>query len=238
MTSDLIDVDRPRLQPSRTHHGYRHLLLLAEQLDQEFRAAAPSVTVDLGCGAKPYQPIVPGHYIGLDLTTAHGAPDALAWAEATPLRDGCADVVLSTQQLEHVDDPDLVIAEAARLLRPGGKLLLSTHGVWPYHPDPFDRWRWTDDGLRTVVERNGLVVERVHHQGELFTAALLLLSYPIGAVRRRGPRLIRALAGVALVFVNSLCAPLDGILERTRRRHYASPSYLVVARRPGSALGS
>ena len=231
--TDFIDVDRPRLRPSRTHHGYRHLLLLADQIADEFERIAPAVTVDLGCGAKPYEPVIPGNYIGLDLTSAHGHPDALAWAEATPLADRCADAVLSTQQLEHVADPDLVVAEAARLLKPGGTLLLSTHGVWPYHPDPHDRWRWTEEGLRELVGRNGLTVERVHHQGELFTTALLLLSYPLGGLRRKGPWALRALAALGLVVVNSLCAPLDRLLERAGRRHYASPSYLVVASRAG-----
>lgn len=207
-------------------------MLLSQQLEVEFAQASPEVTVDLGCGAKPYEPLVPGRYVGLDLSSTHGHPDALAWAEATPLTDGCADVVLSTQQLEHVADPDLVISEAVRLLRPGGTLLLSTHGVWPYHPDPHDRWRWTEEGLQTLVERNGLRVERILHQGELFTTALLLFSYPVGGLRRTGPRLLRPVAGVLLALVNSLCGPFDSILERSGRRHYASPSYLVVATRP------
>ena len=43
-----------------------------------------------------------------------------------PLADGCADVVLACEILEHVEDDVAVLAEAARLLRPGGLLLLDT----------------------------------------------------------------------------------------------------------------
>jgi len=228
---DFIDLDRPRLRPSRTHHGFEHLRLLAEQLATEARLASPQVTVDFGCGAMPYRPLFAGRYIGIDLTNSHGHPDALAWAEATPLRDRCADVVISTQQLEHVADPRAVLAEARRVLRPEGTLLLSTHGVWPYHPDPHDLWRWTEEGLKDIVSAVGFDVERVHHQGELYTSALLLATYPLGGLRRRAPRALRFLAGALLAVANTLCRPLDRLATGTGLRHYASPSYLIVARR-------
>jgi 2-polyprenyl-6-hydroxyphenyl methylase/3-demethylubiquinone-9 3-methyltransferase len=43
---------------------------------------------------------------------------------AVPLADGCADVVVAGEILEHVDDDVAVLAECARLLRPGGTLVL------------------------------------------------------------------------------------------------------------------
>jgi SAM-dependent methyltransferase len=226
-----IDIDRPRLRPARTHHGYRHLALLAAQLEAELSRAQPGITVDLGSGSEPYRPLVPGRYIGLDLTTAHGVPSAVARAEQTPLRSSCADVVLSTQQLEHVDEPSTVLTEARRILRPGGTLLLSTHGIWSHHPDPHDLWRWTEEGLVRIVEQAGFGAVRVHRQGELFSAALMLGSYPIGGLRRRGGIMTRTVAGALLFLVNALCGPLDALLARSGLRHYASPSYLVVGTR-------
>lgn len=222
-----------RLRPSYTQHGHRHLRLLAEQLRGEaLRLEEDAVIVDLGCGAMPYRELFSGDYFGLDMVAMHGVPHALATAENTPLSSECADVVISTQQLEHVDDPKLVLAEAKRLLQPGGTLLLSTHGVWPYHPDPHDRWRWTEEGLRKTVSDAGLRVERIHRQGEFPTAALLMASYPVGGARRKGGRPIRMAAGVVLIAVNLLCEALDAIAAATRIRHYASSGYLVVAVKP------
>ena len=68
--------------------------------------------------------------------------------------------MLSTQVLEHVSDPRLYLAEAFRVLRPGGRMLLSTHGTFSYHPDPVDYWRWTCAGLRRIVVAEGFEVER------------------------------------------------------------------------------
>src|SRR5205823_2015302 len=55
---------------------------------------------------------------------------------------------------------ELDLSECLRVLRPGGRMLLSTHGVFPYHPDPVDLWRWTCEGLRREVEQVGFEVVR------------------------------------------------------------------------------
>ena len=72
--------------------------------------------------------------------------------------DGAAAGVVSFQVLEHVWDLDWYLGECRRLLEPGGWLLLSTHGVWPYHPHPTDFRRWTRDGLRAELESRGLEI--------------------------------------------------------------------------------
>ncbi len=64
--------------------------------------------------------------------------------------------------LEHVWDIDWYLRECHRLLVPGGWLILSTHGVWPYHPHPTDYRRWTGDGLQAELESRGLKVIAFH----------------------------------------------------------------------------
>ncbi len=76
-----------------------------------------------------------------------------------PVADGSADWVVSFQVLEHVKHLPVFFAECRRVLKPGGTMLLSTHGTWTYHPDPMkshgDYWRWTEEGLRVVFESEG-----------------------------------------------------------------------------------
>jgi SAM-dependent methyltransferase len=67
--------------------------------------------------------------------------------------------VVSFQVLEHVWDLDWYLGECWRILRPGGWLLLSTHGVWLYHPHPTDYRRWTRDGLLDELGQRGLQVK-------------------------------------------------------------------------------
>lgn len=91
--------------------------------------------VDLGCGAGLLAPHVPAGYEhhGVDLGEAalaqaaeHGLITHRADVTAVPLEDGCADVVAAGELLEHVPDVEGVVAEAVRLLRPGGTVVLDT----------------------------------------------------------------------------------------------------------------
>jgi 2-polyprenyl-6-hydroxyphenyl methylase/3-demethylubiquinone-9 3-methyltransferase len=61
---------------------------------------------------------------GLLLARDHGVTPVLGSVLQVPLADGCADVVLAGEILEHVADHAGVLAECARLLRPGGVLVL------------------------------------------------------------------------------------------------------------------
>jgi 2-polyprenyl-6-hydroxyphenyl methylase / 3-demethylubiquinone-9 3-methyltransferase len=100
-------------------------------------APAPgAVLVDLGCGGgllAPHARRLGYRHIGVDLITsglrrarAKGVSPVRADAAKVPLVDGCADAVSAGELLEHVTDPAAVIAQACRLLRPGGTLALDT----------------------------------------------------------------------------------------------------------------
>jgi 2-polyprenyl-6-hydroxyphenyl methylase/3-demethylubiquinone-9 3-methyltransferase len=93
-----------------------------------------AVLVDLGCGAGLLAPHIRGYrHLGVDLVVsaldqaaAHGVEVLRADVTRLPLRSGCADVVCAGEILEHVPDLPAAVAEACRVLRPGGLLLLDT----------------------------------------------------------------------------------------------------------------
>lgn len=95
-----------------------------------------AVLVDIGCGGGLLAPHLAGkgyRHVGVDLVrsalrqaAAHGVTPVNADAAAVGLADRCADVVVVGELLEHVPDWRLAVAEAVRLLRPGGTLVLDT----------------------------------------------------------------------------------------------------------------
>jgi 2-polyprenyl-6-hydroxyphenyl methylase/3-demethylubiquinone-9 3-methyltransferase len=98
-------------------------------------AAGPgALLVDLACGGGLMAPHVARlgyRHVGVDLgvpglelARAHGARPVRGSVLAVPLADGCADVVVAGEVLEHVADDVGVLAECARLLRPGGTLVI------------------------------------------------------------------------------------------------------------------
>ncbi len=134
--------------------------------------------IDFGCGGMPYRSIFEpyvGQYVGVDLKANDRADFFVSARDSkTRLPDQYADIVLSTQVLEHVNDPMAYLCECCRLLKHDGLLVLSTHGYWIYHPSPTDYWRWTGAGLQKVVESSGFqVVELSGIMGLASTSAQL-----------------------------------------------------------------
>jgi SAM-dependent methyltransferase len=119
--------------------------------------------LDYGCADMPYRSFFASgiEYVGADLSGNQDAAVVLAPDGTVPVASESFDAVLSTQVLEHVEDPGRYLAECFRVLRPGGRLLLSTHGIFPYHPDPVDLWRWTCGGLTQQVESAGFQIVRL-----------------------------------------------------------------------------
>jgi 2-polyprenyl-6-hydroxyphenyl methylase / 3-demethylubiquinone-9 3-methyltransferase len=93
-----------------------------------------AVLVDLACGGGLMAPHVARlgyRHVGVDLGVPglrlardHGVLPVRGSVLAVPLADGCADVVVAGEILEHVEDDVGVLAECARLLRPGGTLVI------------------------------------------------------------------------------------------------------------------
>jgi len=82
-------------------------------------------------------------------------PDIVGDIHNLPLADGSAGAILCKSVLEHVKEPSPAMAEMHRVLKPGGKILLYTHFVYPYHGRSGiykDYFRFTEDGLRYLFK--------------------------------------------------------------------------------------
>jgi 2-polyprenyl-6-hydroxyphenyl methylase / 3-demethylubiquinone-9 3-methyltransferase len=109
--------------------------LAASRAERVPPAARPgALLVDLACGGglmAPHAARLGYRHVGVDLGLSglqvareHGVLPVRGSVLAVPLAAGCADVVVAGEVLEHVEDDVRVIAECARLLRPGGTLVV------------------------------------------------------------------------------------------------------------------
>jgi SAM-dependent methyltransferase len=228
-----------RLNPNPSAANYLLLRCLAAQLRNvtgELQGRKLEI-VDVGCGNRPYESLlrpITARYVGVDWTERPNI-DVVAPAEDLPFEDGSFDLLLSTQVLEHVDDPARVVAEAGRVLRPGGIALVSTHGVVNYHPNPNDYWRWTHAGLaRLLQEHGGFGEVVVHHNAGTASAITYLVFRQLEAVAVR-----LGLAGLlrpVTFAANVLAWRLDRLYASAypNRPPDLCANYLAVARRPGT----
>lgn len=169
-----------RIAPSRSARTFCSLTILLDRLQRIVQSdllPAGEAILDYGCANKPYQWLFKekfGEYVGADLPGNSQADIIIGTATQLPCEKSSFDCVLSSQVLEHVADPKEYLNEAWRVLRHGGSLILSTHGIWAYHPDPTDFWRWTMDGLQHEVRKAGFEIIMVQSVFGLESSALQL----------------------------------------------------------------
>lgn len=166
-SSYLLGVRGSRTTPKRSNRVYNHLTLLFKKMQELVLSAelpAGENLLDYGCADKPYEELFQQkfvNHIGADLRGNEKASVEIKPNGDLPCEDSSFDCVLSSQVLEHVPDPHQYLRESFRVLKDGGSLIVSTHGIWPYHPDPTDFWRWTIDGLQREIELAGFEIVRV-----------------------------------------------------------------------------
>ena len=122
--------------------------------------------LDVGCGSKPYKSLFTfTEYIGVDIENpghdhASEDVDVIYDGKTLPFEANSFDSVITNQVFEHVFHPAEFLAEIHRVLKPGGKLLLTVPFVWDEHEQPYDYARYSSFGLRHLLGKHGLVIDQ------------------------------------------------------------------------------
>jgi SAM-dependent methyltransferase len=221
-----------RLHPSIFHPRYVHLTNLKDATIREINlltaANKNQLLVDFGCGDMPYRTVIEplvGKYLGVDLEMNPKAEHHIDFDSKTTLPDNYADLILSNQVLEHVDSPAGYLQEAYRILKPGGTMILTTHGYWFYHPTPNDYWRWTSAGLRKTVEAEKFKINSFFGIMGLAASGIQLFQ---DAIINKSPKfLVPPFALIMQGFIRLF----DKINSQPQRDRDAS-LYVVLAQKP------
>lgn len=199
-----------RLNPPIKVHSYLTLTALKNSLKTAIQISLiPGQLyriLDLGCGNKPYFPLFQDwamEYVGIDLSVG----DIYGVGEYLPFKNESFDLVISTQMLEHVDNPDAVVSEIHRVLAPGGILILSTHGIWTNHGD---NWRWTDSGLKKLFSSH-FQVQIIENGGAILCFFQFLCFY-----------------AMLIPIIREITIPLFNLIGRTLDFLIPIPNYLII----------
>jgi SAM-dependent methyltransferase len=139
--------------------------------------------VDLGCGNSPYKMFFADRFekvLTVDWSASpHDTdPDLIAdLNKPLPIADCSSDCVISLSVLEHLTKPNNCVAEANRILKPGGKFIVQVPFMWWVHEAPHDYQRWTEFGLLQLLEGNGFKIQHIIPQSGVFLTVSLKLNY-------------------------------------------------------------
>jgi len=221
-----------RLLPRRLLRYILHFETLIEDSVAAFAASLPPAArvLDAGAGESRHASNFPlQRYVAVDL--ALGDPnwdysrlDAIADLSALPFRDATFEACLNVVTLEHVRRPRAALGELARVLKPGGRLLLVVPHAWEVHQAPHDYFRYTRYGVRYLIETAGLEPVEILPMGGYFR----FLSRQLFNGLQFFPG-VWFLPAAMLLAPPALAAPLLDFLDRERN---FTLGYVCTAQKP------
>lgn len=184
--------------------------------------------LDVGCGDMPLRGLIMSVADQYDTLDVEARTDGVTYiGEAQDMHmieDSSYDTVLCFAVLEHVAEPFKAVDEIQRILKPGGKAILTVPHLCRIHEAPHDYYRYTYYGVEYMMKRTGLTVETLEQSGGLFTflghqfsTVFLGLTWHVPVIKR-----------MAFFLNRWLVVRLSIFLDRFAGSNFAS-GYLCVA---------
>lgn len=209
-------------------------LLVNRIAERELARLAPDASgrlLDIGCGTKPYKrlfsPYVTEH-VGLDhVETLHDhiGIDLFGTAYDIPAGDSVFDTVLCTAVLEHLEEPQVALREARRILRDGGLAIYTVPFIWHLHEEPRDFYRYTPYVLEYLFKRAGFQIVSLRPLAGYWVTTGQLFVYYLYRFHRGPLRWVPVIPLLGLIIQGAAAA-----LDRVDRAEAWSWMHVVVAR--------
>ncbi len=219
---------------SYNYHNIRAIVKFYNRFVTQLKSSEKKIIIDVGGGNSPYYEIfkqILGKYFVVDFKSAlpvnekRNITQIEGFAEKLSFDSDFADIIMSNQVLEHVNDENLAVKEAYRVLKKGGIFTGSVPHISPIHLEPHDYRRFTSYGLVKLLKENGFSEIKIESNGGVYKAAALLILMDGFLYRDKGEgqkfNTAKHLIFAPLTFFINLSSL---IADKIFRNKYRSPS--------------
>lgn len=221
MITNLIKVyKKESFQPGVFAAFINPFFFIRRSLYLAIRVKAPQLSgklMDFGCGRKPYQNLFTvEQYIGVDIEVSghdhnNSLVDIYYDGETIPVEAEYFDSVFCSEVLEHLFEPDKILSEINRTMKPGGNILLTVPFCWNEHEIPYDYARYSSFGVRYLLEKHGFTIIEEQKTGSFIRVIVQMFNLYIYEVLKRWKSagyLLSMLLIAPINIISSLILPL------------------------------
>ena len=193
--------------------------------------------LDLGCGERPFEQNVQDSgcdYTGVDWSNSLHDTNADIIADLNkplPFCTNSVNNIICIEVMEHLRQPELLLAESIRVLKPGGTVVISVPFQWWVHEAPWDYFRYTRYGLQHLLETAGFTNVSIAPTTGFWSMWILKLNYQSLRLVRGGfltKMLVRGFLTPFWFLNQLLCAQLDKVWPEENE----TAGYVATAQKP------
>lgn len=187
------------------------------------------VVLEIGAGGNYLKEDFKSKYtdwLSLDYDLRSDSIDLRGDGQQLPFKNEMFDTIISIDVLEHVPNPEKFVSEMFRVIKPGGKVILSTPFFFYLHEEPFDFFRFSKYGLKTIFERNGFSVIDVIPTAGVISIFGLLISVFITRTFRFSKVLLNIVLKINRFFQLKLLLPIDNRLDKNKK--FAQGHFIIA----------
>lgn len=217
-----------------------------KEVNQEFAKNVPSGArvLDAGAGRAPYRELFShANYESADFEQVdkqYAPSNYVCDLKEIPVGDNYFDYIIFNQVMEHLPEPEAVLKEFQRILKPGGKIIYTGPLFYEEHEQPYDFYRYTQFGLKHLFTKSGFEIEYIDWLEGYYGTLGYQLNRMAHCLSLKPKDLGGGIAGVALVpvvLMFKIMARLGSIIfhrleikTKFKRRGYPKNYHAILAK--------